>query len=193
MLYGRVHIKEAFVTRMARAASTVEDAVAYIGLREEETHLHLYKCMANPKKFEGPLNAKLNRAKTADHDVAVANRPKLRAHLKKIVDEIASSLDFTVVTNFDTDHLLTVQQNDACFVYFGAMTDKLIHVACWLRIPLANKTIVHGDSPKIFFWVLHTSYAQELEALGDLTGEMDVTELRKLLDLSDGIDYDLHE
>ena len=192
MLYGGVHIKEAFVTSMAQAQ--VRDGVAFIGLREGADHLQLYTCMMHPKKFENVLNGKLNQAKTSTHDAAQQNRPKLREYLKKTVDNIASQFNLTVVTDVVNDHLLTVKQDDAYFVYFGAMTENLIHVACWLRIAKTGGKNDFAKSPKLFFWVLHTSYAQELEALGDLEQHPKNTEddVKKgtgvVLDLTDGIE-----
>jgi hypothetical protein len=44
------------------------------------------------------------------------------------------------------------------------------------------------NSPKIFFWVLHTSYAQELEALGEANEGLNVITVKKHLDLTDGIE-----
>ena len=173
----------------------LQDAVAYIGWKETNELLRLYKWKEDKsiQDFNEKLHIKLSRSQRSHPEQDITKKTNLRKYLNERVPPIVDFLKLTLVTNFDEDHLLTVRQTNAYFVYFGAMTKEYIHVACWLRIPLENKTIAHGDSPKIFFWVLHTSYAQELEALGDLTGEMDVTALRKLLDLSDGIDYDLHE
>lgn len=190
MLYGGVHIKEAFARRMA-----VKDEVAYIGLKETDSHLQLYKCMMNTKDFQEPLNTKLTRLKTGTHDNVAGNKVALREYLKPILSNIAEHFGFTVVTDIDKDHLMTVQGKDALFVYFGAMTAKLIHVACWLQIPKSNGKIDQATNPKIFFWVLHTSYAQELEALGDLEEikkdeDMHVDQISNIMLVFDqGIDY----
>jgi hypothetical protein len=48
------------------------------------------------------------------------------------------------------------------------MTSQLVHVACWLRLQISGLKIDYTAAPKIFFWVLHESYAQEIEALSEL-------------------------
>jgi hypothetical protein len=190
VLYGGVHIKEASATRM----EDVQDQVSYIGLKDAGTHLQLYKCMTNYKAFEDALNAKLNRTKTAKHDNISNNKKELRTYLSTKVAALAQYLDFILVTDFDKDHLLTVPLQDVFFVYFGAMTKNLVHVACWLRLQKTNGKVDYAKPPKIFFWVLHTSYAQELEELSTLEskpinnvpgGGDDVS---KELDLQEGIE-----
>ena len=189
MLYGGVHIKEASATRM----EDVQDQVSYIGLKDAGTHLQLYKCMTNYKAFEDALTGKLNRTKTAKHDNISNNKKELRDYLRTKVAALAQHLDFTLVTDFAKDHLLTVPLQDAFFVYFGAMTKNLVHVACWLRLQKTNSKVDYAKPPKIFFWVLHTSYAQELEELSTLEskptnvpGEGD--DVSKELDLQEGIE-----
>ena len=85
------------------------------------------------------------------------------------------------------------------FVYFGAMTAELIHVACWLRVPRIQSTdtltgnpkvvVDTLNRPKIFFWVLHTSYAQELEALGEANEGVNMEAIKQHLDLTKDIEY----
>ena len=173
----------------------LKDGVAYIGWKETNTIVQLYKWtdIEAIKDFDQKLMRKLKRPKRTEHDDDTMSKPKMREYLQDRVPSIAQSLNLTLVTDFARDHLLTVKRDDAYFVYFGAMTKDYIHVACWLRVPLKHNTIDNAEAPKIFFWVLHTSYAQELEALGDLVGEgkIDMINLRRLLDLSEGIDYDL--
>ena len=175
----------------------LKDGVAYIGWKETNTIVQLYKWTdkAAIQDFDQKLMRKLKRPKRTEHDEDTMSKPKMREYLQDRVPSIAQSLNLTLVTDFARDHLLTVKRDQAYFVYFGAMTKDYIHVACWLRVPLRHNTIDNVEAPKIFFWVLHTSYAQELEALGDLVGEnkIEINNLRKLLDLSDGIDYDLQE
>ena len=194
MLNGGLYIKEAFATIMA---SEIKDGVAYIGWKETSTLLHLYKWKddAAIENFNRLLREKLIQPKSSSHDADRIKKTMSREYLKSKVPPIVELLNLKLVTDFDEDHLLRVKRKNAHFVYFGAMTKEYIHVACWLRIPLNNKTIDYVSEPKLFFWVLHTSYAQELEALGDLAGEgnIDVNALRDLLDLTDGIDYDLPE
>ena len=186
-----VHIKEGFATGMLTQANhEVLDDVSYMGLKDVEDHLQLYTCMQNSKAFKTAVLQKLKRNRREDH-IRHIKKNSLRGHLIGTVPAIAACLNLTVVTNFQTDHLLTVRQKDAWFVYFGAMTAELIHVACWLRVPLTNDG--HTDEskpPKIFFWVLHTSYAQELEELGDLKDGLDMVETKKYLDLTTGIESD---
>jgi hypothetical protein len=100
-------------------------------------------------------------------------------------------MHFTVVTDFMTDHLLTVKKTGSpfIFVYFGVMTKDCTYVACWLRIQLgADRQIINGQKPYIFFWALHSSYTQELEGLGDAKG-IDFAKLETLVHYQDSIEY----
>ena len=179
MVSDVVHIKEAVACRMA-LADDIQDEVAYIGLKEGDLHLQLYANIQE-KGFDAKVREKLERKKTNSFDTDQM-KPKLRQYLEEKVPAIATLLKLIVVTDFKTDHLLTVQQGNAWFVYFGAITQhELIHVACWLKIPMKTKEIDTATTPQIFFWVLHMSYAQELEALGDLEEGMDVGQANKLL------------
>lgn len=172
----------------AAQAHEMLDDVSYMGLREEEDHLQLYTCMETAFQFQISMREKLQRPKRKNHDTEIT-RSKLRGYLHYKVNEIAKSLNLIPVTNVAKDHLLTVRQKDAWFVYFGAMTAELIHVACWLRVPLKTDGSVNElINPKIFFWVLHTSYAQELEALGDLKTGLDMTTVKQHLILTTGIE-----
>ncbi len=164
MLYGGVHIKEASATRMA----VVDDNVAYIGLKDAGSHLQLYKCMIKHRGFEDGLQNKLARAKQSNHDENVHKKQNLREYLKQKLPKLEAYFGFTLVTDIENDHLLTVRVNDGYFVYFGAMTSQLVHVACWLRLQISEPNIDYTKAPKIFFWVLHESYAQEIEALSEL-------------------------
>jgi hypothetical protein len=150
-------------------ADDIQDEVAYIGLKEREHHLQLY-ASTQEKDFHDQVRQKLQRKKPTSFD-ADKKKTKLRQYLQDKVPAIAASLKLTVVTDFETDHLLTVKRESTCFVYFGAMTqEELIHVACWLRIPMTEGKVIDTVHPQILFWVLHMSYAQELEALGELEG-----------------------
>jgi len=170
----------------------VQDEVAYIALKEEHDHCLLYACMQNDqttKVFNDALQRKLGLPKSNKHAEDTKKKSVLRAYLNRIVPAIAEQLHLTMVTDLRTDHLLTVKEETEWFVYFGAMTKTLIHVACWLQIPLdEHRQCVVSESPKIFFWVLHTSYAQELEALGDLKKGLTMTEVHNVLDLAEGIE-----
>jgi hypothetical protein len=198
VLCDRVYIKEVFAARM-QEVHAVKEEVAYIGWKEKGDIMQLYTWRHEPaiQEFQAALHQKLERTrrKNPDAETDIKKKRKLREYLVKRVPLIAAELHVTVVTDFDKDHLLTVKANGAYFVYFGAMTKGYVHVACWLRIPLKYETIDEEVHPKIFFWVLHTSYAQELEALGDISkqGNIDMLKVRPLLDLTDGIDYEEHE
>lgn len=162
-------------------ADAIADEVAYIGLKEGQKHLQLYASVQEDN-FDKEVTEKLQRKKPTSFDTD-KKRKKLRQYLQDKVPAIAKHLKLIVVTDFETDHLLTVRHENACSVYFGAITEEeLIHVACWLRIPMKQTTLIDTPHPKILFWVLHTSYAQELEALGDLEG-LNPEEIRKSLDL----------
>jgi hypothetical protein len=174
--------------------NAVKEAVAYIGWKEKGNIMQLYTWRNEVaiQDFQAVLHAKLERTRRKNPDADIKKKRVLREYLVKRVPPIAAALHVTVVTDFDKDLLLTVKAKEAYFVYFGAMTNHYVHVACWLRIPLKYKTIDEVAHPKIFFWVLHTSYAQELEALGDISrvGNIDMDKVRPLLDLTDGIDYE---
>ena len=171
----------------------VQDEVAYIALKEERDHCLLYACMqhdATTDVFNDALRRKLELPKSKKHASDTNKKSALRAYLSRVVPPIAEQLHLTMVTDLRTDHLLTVKEENEWFVYFGAMTKTLIHVACWLQIPLDEHIqCVVSESPKIFFWVLHTSYAQELEALGDVKTGLTMAAVRKVLDLTEGIEY----
>jgi hypothetical protein len=164
-------------------ADDIQDEVAYIGLKERDTHLQLY-ASTQEKEFDTKVREKLQRKKPTSFETD-KKKNKLRQYLQDKVPAIATSLKLTVVTDFKTDHLLTMKHENACSVYFGAMTqEELIHVACWLRIPMTEgKVIDTAKHPQILFWVLHMSYAQELEALGELEGVLEA-EIRDSLDLT---------
>ncbi len=104
--------------------------------------------------------------------------------------DIETILDFTIVTNFGSDPLLTLKDDNFMYVYFGAMTKLLISVACWLRIPMKDKVIdgTKENKPEIFFWVLHTSYAQDLEGLGPEDGVV-IDTFKNTLKFSESIEY----
>ncbi len=115
MLYGGVHIKEASATRMA----FVEDNVAYIGLKDAGTHLQLYKCMSKHRAFENGLHAKLARARQTNHDENVNKKQTLRDYLKHKLPKLETYFGFTLVTDIEKDHLLTVRVNDGYFYTSG--------------------------------------------------------------------------
>ena len=160
--------------------AAVEDNVAYIGLKDAGTHLQLYKCMKKHQEFEKGLHAKLGRAKQINHDENRNDKRILRDYLKTKLPRLQEYFGFTLVTDIEKDHLLTVRLNDGYFVYFGAMTTQLVHVACWLRLQISTK-IDYSTPPKIFFWVLHESYAQEIEALS----EVEAMDKSSMVDASD--------
>ena len=173
----------------------VKEEVAYIGWKEKGDIMQLYTWRHEPaiQEFQAALHQKLERTrrKNPDAEADIKKKRKLREYLVKRVPLIAAELHVTVVTDFDKDHLLTVKANGAYFVYFGAMTKGYVHVACWLRIPLKHGTIDETCNPKIFFWVLHISYTQELEALGEISKPgIDMKAVLRLLDVSEGIEYD---
>ncbi len=174
---------------MADVDHAILDDVAYIGLKNRGEYLRLYKCMENAADFETTLRAKLARSQTPKHAEQPNTKKKLREYLKTKTEALAKLFRYTIVTDFDNDHLLTVVDQGKYFVYFGAMTAALIHVACWLLIPMPDGHIdlTPESKPKIVFWVLHTSYAQELEALSDLeiTPNANGAEEHVVLDLTD--------
>ena len=169
----------------------IRDDVDYTAMKEEDDHVHLYACMLNAAEFKQALDQKLKRGKRTSHDSEMSKQ-KLREYLTAHVPKIAAALNFTVVTDFKRDHLLTVKgkKTNVIFVYFGAMNEQLIYVACWLRIERqADKQIDKDHKPNIFFWVLHMSYAQELQALGDTTEGIVMEKLKNCIELTESIEY----
>ena len=169
----------------------IQDDVDYTSMKEGDDHVNLYACMLDARDFNKAVDEKLQRDKRTTHDT---DRPKskLRIYLSKHVPKIAEALNFTVVTDFQTDHLLTVKHKakNVIFVYFGAMNKELIHVACWLRIERnADNKIDENHKPNIFFWVLHMSYAQELQALGSSAEGVVMADLKQCLTLTESIEY----
>jgi hypothetical protein len=168
--------------------AAIQDDVGYSGLLEKDDNVLIFPCMQKAAEFEKVLENKLKRIKRRDHDTDIKKR-RLRAYLKRIVPPIAQEFQLDVVTDFDKDHLLTVKTGSFIFVYFGAMNKQLIFVACWLRIPVGNnKQIDETKRPSIFFWVLHGSYAQELDALGSIEG-VDMENMKTLLTFPESIEY----
>jgi hypothetical protein len=171
---------------MADVGHAIQDEVAYIGLKNRGDHLRLHKCMEHAELFGNFLYEKLARTKTPNHDEKPNTKVELRKYLQEKVELLANEFKYTVVTDFAKDHLLRVFHQDKCFVYFGAMTENLIHVACWLLIPMHDGKIDKQAKPHIVFWVLHASYAQELEALSELELiTTDQGEQHAVLDLTD--------
>ena len=169
----------------------IQDDVDYTSMKEDDDNVHLYACMLDATEFNKAVDEKLQRDKRTTH-ATDRTKPKLRTYLSKHVPKIAKALNFTVVTDFQTDHLLTVKHKDpkVIFVYFGAMNKELIHVACWLRIERnADNKIDENHNPNIFFWVLHMSYAQELQALGSSAEGVVMADLKKCLTLTESIEY----
>ena len=183
-----MHIKETFAARMADIH--VPEQVAYLAFNEGEgPHVHLFECMCPGDQFNNDLKEKLDTAKKSSIIDKGKSRPLLRAYLIEKKAGIESILNFTIVTNFRSDPLLTLKDGHFMYVYFGAMTKLLISVACWLRIPMKDKVIdrTEENKPEIFFWVLHRSYAQDLEGLGEDGVEID--KFKKTLTFSESIEY----
>ena len=183
MLVDVVHIKETFATRM--------DPMTFIGLKQEhDGKLQFYACMADGE-FASVIEQKMENTSTArgKDNAMVAN---VRNYLLEKVPLIAAQLKLKVVTDLQTDRLLTIRQASSSyvFVYFGAVTADWIHVACWLRIELDGDIISKSrKSPaKLFFWMMGRSYTQPAEALSKLVGTSS-GELANLLDLTEGIEY----
>jgi hypothetical protein len=166
----------------------VKDEVAYLAFKEAEEHVHLFECMCKADQFNMDLNEKLERVKRSGNQIT---KKSLRVYLQERKKAIEKILDFTIVTDFNADHLLTLPdaKSNFMYVYFGAMTKLLISVACWLRIPMIGKKIDMSTEkkPEIFFWVLHRSYAQDLEGLGE--GDIAIDEFKATLKFSQSIEY----
>jgi len=155
-------------------AEALQDAVEFTAMKEEDGHVLLYEVMKNATEFMREIDLKLKRGKKSTHD-ALRKQQALRPYLIELVPQIAPVLNFTVVTDFEKDHLLTITQDNKqfTFVYFGAMNEELTYVACWLRIPLGpgkKPKSVEEQKPNLFFWVMHSQYTQALDALGEAHG-----------------------
>ena len=210
---GGVHIKEARGRGMSAAAgaglqSDMISRMSFMGLSHVDTRasIDLYAWDAAHKaRFEARLEKKLLRqarkfkfdaagevtarvdAKKAEH---AADKKALQEYFNKHIKGIEEALHLKTVTEA-TDNILFIatKARDHFFVYFGAMSDTMVHIACWMVVP---KTALGAPAdgmhrPKICFWMLNTSYAQQMADLE--TGEKDIAELERVLDLSEGLEY----
>jgi hypothetical protein len=165
------------------------DAVAFIGLKEENNALKFYTCMRKNTDFQSAIETKL-RNTSSHHGTEIALVKNVRRYLREKVPLIAADLQLRVVTDLEHDRLLTIKVDNLSkhiFVYFGALNKDWIHVACWLRLDVDNDKITK-QKPKLFFWMMEQSYAQPAEALASVAGRA-VNRLDTLLDLTDGIEY----
>jgi hypothetical protein len=144
-----------------------------------QARVHIFK--------EAPeVTAKVNAAKR-EH---ATDKKALQEYFKTHIKGIEEALHLKTVTEADDNILfIATKARDHFFVYFGAMSDSMVHIACWMVVP---KTALGAPAdrahrPKICFWMLNTSYAQQMADLE--TGDKDIEELENVLDLSEGLEY----
>ncbi len=211
---GGVHIKEARGRGMSVVAgapgsqSEMISRMSFMGLSHfaARAFVDLYAWDAAHKaRFEARLEKKLmRRARAFKFDVAgevtarvdaakrehASDKKALQQYFSTHIKGIEEALNLTTVTEA-TDHILFIatKPRDDFFVYFGAMSESMVHIACWMIVP---KTALGAPAdgthrPKICFWMLNTSYAQQMADLE--SGERDIAELERVLDLSEGLEY----
>ena len=131
----------------------------------------------------------LDAAKKKHERVKTELQRYFKAHIKGIAD----ALQLTPVTE-EGDHILFIptKSRDNFFVYFGAMTKSMVHIACWMVVPteaLGEAADAGAHKPRICFWMLNTSYAQQMAALENDGEEKNIDKLEQVLDLSEGLEY----
>jgi len=214
---GGVHIKEARGRGMSAAAaapgsqSDMISRMSFVELIDEDTRhvVDLYAWDEGHKaRFQARLEKKILRAArefdfkqskqvTAVVDAAksfhAANKIKLQEYFNTHIEKIAAALKLTPVTE-SSDKILFIKTKarDHFFVYFGAMTETMVHIACWMVVPAA--ALVSGadtanHKPRICFWMLNTFYAQQMTALENNGDQKDIDELDAVLNLKAGLEY----
>ena len=215
---GGVHIKEARGRGMSAAAaapgsqSEMISRMSFVGLTDDASHpsIDLYawdeghkarfearlekKILRVARKFEFWQSAQVSKVVNTAKDKHDRVKSALQQYFKAHIKGIAQALKLTSVTE-ESDHILFIptKTREHFFVYFGAMTESMVHIACWMVVPAAALGPVGDTAPKprICFWMLNTSYAQQMSALeseGD-KDKLDIDELEKVLDLSEGLEY----
>jgi hypothetical protein len=214
---GGVHIKEARGRGMSAAAaapvsqSEMISRMSFVGLSHDATRdfVDLYawdeghkasfeerlenKILREARKFDSNQSAKVNKIVSDAKRDHAAEKAKLQQYFNTHIKNIAEALELTPVTEA-SDNILFIptKARDHFFVYFGAMTATMVHIACWMVVPetaLVSPEAAAAHKPRICFWMLNTFYAQQMTALENEGDTKDIDKLDEVLNLSEGLEY----
>ena len=151
------------------------------------------KILREARKFNFKQSPQVSGVVDAAKRVHASDKAKLQDYFNKHIEKIAKALKLTTVTE-EGDNILFIptKSRDHFFVYFGAMTESMVHIACWMVVPkdaLGKAADDDAHKPRICFWMLNTSYAQQMAALEDGGGQKNIDDLEEVLDLSEGLEY----
>jgi hypothetical protein len=151
------------------------------------------KILREARKFDPNQSAKVNKIVSDAKQVHATDKAKLQQYFKTHIEKIAAALKLTPVTE-SSDNILFIatKKRDHFFVYFGAMTETMVHIACWMVVPadaLMSPEAAVAHKPRICFWMLNTFYAQQMAALENNGDTKDIDKLETVLDLSEGLEY----
>jgi hypothetical protein len=214
---GGVHIKEAQGRGMSAAAaasvsqSEMISRMSFVGLSHyalrpsidlyawDEAHKERFqerldkKILRGKRTFDWNESAQVTKVVTHAKQVHAAEKVKLREYFNTHIEKIAGALELTPVTEASDKFLfIPTKARDHFFVYFGAMTAAMVHIACWMVVPAAALVSVQAAAahkPRICFWMLNTFYAQQMAALENNGDTKDIDKLEEVLDLSEGLEY----
>jgi len=166
--------------------------MSFLGIHDVDSHEHIdwYACEQHDReKFESKLE------EIIQSDNPIATDTHLTNYFKFHMPPIAKALGLTPVTEVIDNLLFLTTKTGNVWMYFGAMTASMVHIACWMVVPKAAleaqtalNTMV-APNPKICFWLLNTSYAQQLAGLENNGTKKDMETLEQSLDLSEGLEY----
>ena len=170
--------------------------MSFLGIYHDVLHPNLDFYVldyGNKNRFEAKLEAVIADGGNPDTIASDIDRRIIKRYFKEHMPAIAAALQLTPVTE-EIDHPLFIQttSKDHVFMYFGAMTASMVHIACWIVVSkdaleaYALAASVEAPKPKICFWLLNTSYAQQLAGLET---PMSIEDLEKVLDLTQGLEY----
>jgi hypothetical protein len=173
------------------AAREFVDLYAWDAAHKERFEARLEKKLlrqAREFKFDaaGEVTTRVD-AKKAEH---ATDKKALQEYFKTHIKGIAQALKLIPVTESSDEILfIATKARDHFFVYFGAMSESMVHIACWMVVPKTARGAPADRThrPKICFWMLNTSYAQQMADLE--SGQKDSEELEQVLDLSEGLEY----
>ena len=170
--------------------------MSFLGIYHDEGHTNLdfYAWdKAHKDTFEDRLAAAIAGGGTPETIELDTDRRILTQYFNTHMPLIAAALQLKPVTEESDHHLfIPTPSKDHVFMYFGAMTASMVHVACWIVVPkgaweaATSAAAVKVPNPRICFWLLNTSYAQQLAGLGVA---INIDALEKVLDLTQGLEY----
>jgi hypothetical protein len=151
------------------------------------------KILREARKFDWNESAQVTKVVSDAKQLHAAEKAKLWEYFNTHIENIAVALELTPVTEA-SDKILFIptKARDHFFVYFGAMTAAMVHIACWMVVPAAalmSPEAAVAHKPRICFWMLNTFYAQQMAALENNGDTKDIDKLETVLDLSEGLEY----